>query len=516
MREELPASPDQDVGAAFSGEIGCEGVGIDARGGRCIVAVPAQDVHAGAADEQVREQVRQTPLAVFHRLEEFAQVGRVDGQVGQVVLMEELELVVEVPHRLVARGRGEETAAAFPGAQEAVEHPVALAVGIAEVVAFIHQHEVPVPVATIVGHPIGAVCGILLQHPHGKHAGVELVNLVVVLPHLDQRRGTEDERAGQVTAHKVFDDGRADVGLAQAHHVGDEAAAVTLDHVRRLAHGLRLELGEDGGDVVAPQRCLGLGAGQLFVDHLVEHLEVDLVGRHLDQRPGAAKFLHQAGVEILRFIPQPLEPGGQFGVIGVARHHHVEFGVERDAGEGEVARPDDGDAALRTGNRLALCIEERSVIEDVGFGVQAAFGVDAHLEPFLFDQAHEDADEVFGLRGLIEQCGGLPDVCSGHIARLLAVGEGGMRLGFDRVAHLVEAAVALGNLLDGLAAGGVADEQSQLSHVGELVCHGFQPGEKEVPHGKPGRLAAGQGFLDLVDQIDFAIIYDVVGQRLPP
>ena len=50
----------------------------------------------------------QALAAVFDLLEELLQVGRIDGQVGDVVLMEELDLIVNILGAFVARSGGEQ------------------------------------------------------------------------------------------------------------------------------------------------------------------------------------------------------------------------------------------------------------------------------------------------------------------------------------------------------------------------------------------------------------------------
>ncbi len=82
------------------------------------------------------------------------------------------------------------------------------------------------------------------QIAHRQDPGVELVDLVVPLPHFRQRGRADDQRPGVVRPLEVLDDGRADVGLAQAHHVGHERAAVIPDHLDGLLHGHLLEVGQ--------------------------------------------------------------------------------------------------------------------------------------------------------------------------------------------------------------------------------------------------------------------------------
>ena len=71
-------------------------------------AVVADDVATGAADEQMHQQVLQALAAPFDLLEELLQIRRIDRQVGDIVLVEELDLVVDVLGALVARGGSEQ------------------------------------------------------------------------------------------------------------------------------------------------------------------------------------------------------------------------------------------------------------------------------------------------------------------------------------------------------------------------------------------------------------------------
>ena len=80
--------------------------------------------------------------------------------------------------------------------------------------------------------------------------------------------------------------------------------------------------------------------------------------------------------------------------------------------------------------------------------------------------------------------------------------------------HRIKPAVALGDLLDRLAVGGVADEQAQLAHVAQHVGHRLQPGEKEIADGKMRGLAARQHRADAVGKFDGLVVDDVVGHEV--
>ena len=143
--------------------------------------------------------------------------------------------------------------------------------------------------------------------------------------------------------------------------------------------------------------------------------------------------------------------------------------------------------------------------------MQAAFGENAHFQAALCDEAHQGADQLLGLIGLVQQGGGLADIGRGRFRRQSHVDAAGEGQRLHSLLNLFQTAVALGDLLDSLPTGGVADEQAQFSHVGQLLGHGFQAGEEKVADGKAGRLAAGQDAVDVVYQFIGAVVYDVVG-----
>ena len=62
--------------------------------------------------------------------------------------MEKLDLVVNVPRAFVARCGGQETAPAACG-KERLDDLITLGVGMPEIVAFVHEHEVTVFVVEI-------------------------------------------------------------------------------------------------------------------------------------------------------------------------------------------------------------------------------------------------------------------------------------------------------------------------------------------------------------------------------
>ena len=76
--------------------------------------------------------------------------------------------------------------------------------------------------------------------------------------------------------------------------------------------------------------------------------------------------------------------------------------------------------------------------------------------------------------------------------------------------------VSLSQLLDGLAVGGVADEQAHLIQVGDVLGDGLEAGQEEAADGKVGADVIGQKVLDFGSQLPGAVIYDVVGHDIFP
>jgi hypothetical protein len=70
---------------------------------------------------------------------------------------------------------------------------------------------------------------------------------------------------------------------------------------------------------------------------------------------------------------------------------------------------------------------------------------------------------------------------------------------------------ALGQLLDGLAVGDVADEEAQLIQVGDVFGDSLEAGQEKVADGKVGADAIGQEVVDFGSQLPGAVVYDVVG-----
>ena len=157
---------------------------------------------------------------------------------------------------------------------------------------------------------------------------------------------------------------RADKCLAQAHHVADVAAAVGVDHRQAPAHRVQLEVGQFLG-------MLGhqLGSQYVGVVQLVERLQVDVVRRSLGDGPRTLQLDGQHLADILRVLPEGIEPLAQGSHFGVAGYANVQLGVSAESGQGQVGR------AHHRGAGLGVVV----VPAQVGLGVEGAAPVGPHL-----------------------------------------------------------------------------------------------------------------------------------------
>ena len=71
--------------------------------------------------------------------------------------------------------------------------------------------------------------------------------------------------------------------------------------------------------------------------------------------------------------------------------------------------------------------------------------------------------------------------------------------------------ISVGQLLDGLAIGDVADQQAQLIQVGDVLGDGLEAGQEKVANGKMSADAIGQKVVDFGSELSGAVVYDVVG-----
>lgn len=96
--------------------------------------------------------------------------------------------------------------------EECLQNFVPLSVGVSEVVALIYEGKVSVTVLRVLQQDIPFAI-VSLQIARRQHAGIQLVRIVVLFPHLNERCGANDERADVVGALEMLHDGCADVAL---------------------------------------------------------------------------------------------------------------------------------------------------------------------------------------------------------------------------------------------------------------------------------------------------------------
>ena len=128
--------------------------------------------------------------------------------------MKESELVINIPRAFIARCRREETAFLIATREEFLQDSVALCTRIAEVVAFVDEDKIAVPIANIFREQLPRILFVATQEPRGEDLRAEAVGGVIGFPHRDERGRTEDERTRLCNLFKVLDNRRTDVTFA--------------------------------------------------------------------------------------------------------------------------------------------------------------------------------------------------------------------------------------------------------------------------------------------------------------
>lgn len=279
----LPAH--EHIGPTLAVQILLKTGGIDRFMCLRIKTIPTQDMVASAADKDVRKQVRQLLFPPINSFEEFFQVWRVNRQVSSVVLVEKLDLVVDVPCTLVP-GRSGQEATAPPGGKEGLNNLIPLGIRVSKVMAFINEHKITILVTEIIQKFGYAVIVVFPEKTHREDVGVELVNLIVALPHLLEGSRTNDQRPRVVCSLEMLHDGRTDVTFAKPHHICHKPAAKISDHLHRLPDGNLLETRQLPEYVVVPKQFLLFLSLQAVSYEGKQRLHVDVVWFHLRCGPG--------------------------------------------------------------------------------------------------------------------------------------------------------------------------------------------------------------------------------------
>ena len=252
---------------------------------------------------------------------------RPDSQV-LVFRYEETELVREVAIRLVVRRGRQKDALALVFPDVFLNRLVALALAIAQIVAFVDEH-----------HAISAQFGqIPLRRRQGKHLREQAIVVCVVFPHIHEVLRADDERFGEMIILEYLRDGRGHQRLPKADNVADQNAAALVEMVRRYL---------DRGSLIVEQAIAEFrrnakfgepGAG--FLGEVVGHLDVDVIGGNgYFPRPALFddidKFL--CDVQAPARVPSFLEPRCEFPRGVVVEDVDIEFSLVRKPCEGEVA-----------------------------------------------------------------------------------------------------------------------------------------------------------------------------------
>ena len=140
---------DEHIRSLVTVHVLAEAGGIDGLVSDGIVPVPAEDVVSRAPNQNVRQKIGQPPAAALNQLEVLLQIGGIDGKIGLVVLMEELDLVVNVPRALVSRGCRQEASFASARGEKCLQNLVPLSIGVSKVVALIHEDKIAVAILCV-------------------------------------------------------------------------------------------------------------------------------------------------------------------------------------------------------------------------------------------------------------------------------------------------------------------------------------------------------------------------------
>lgn len=327
--------------------------------------------------------------------------------------------------------------------EELTEAVVLLRLVVPKVVRFVQQHDIRLEV-----FQPGPIEVRFPQFTQTKHPAAQPELVVVLQPHLLERLGRNDQRPPAFAGAEPFQDGGAHERLAEAHHVAEDHAIVPPEDVERASHGGPLEIGQ--GRKVA--RHLLERALQAVANQMPEDFDVKLEGRDEVERPTRLQLAHQQRVEVFGFLPQCVEPARELLVIAVAADLDVQLGVVAQPGPRQIRGTDD---------RHATIIPPRRVIEDVRFGVQAGFRIDADDEPSFLNQFERPVDKALVLVGLAEGFEALPN---GLADELDGLGAFPLRGEFPLARELdqLRGGVRLGELFNRLVIGQVSDQQPKF------------------------------------------------------
>ncbi|OQB38291.1 MAG: hypothetical protein BWY09_01384 [Candidatus Hydrogenedentes bacterium ADurb.Bin179] len=142
-------------------------------------AVPAQDMPSCPPHQHGFQQGLQRFRSLLHQFKIVLQIGRVHGQHGDIVRVEQLDLIVHVPGALVSGCGGQQAQLTPPFEQEVLEGGILLRGVVPEMMAFVNEHEIIVLVLFACQHVAAAP-----EHAHGNHPRAQIKLVAEFLPGL--------------------------------------------------------------------------------------------------------------------------------------------------------------------------------------------------------------------------------------------------------------------------------------------------------------------------------------------
>ena len=436
-------------------------------------------------------------------------------EVGVVSLGDEPYLVAQVEQAVVHGGSREHedlrAAAAFDDVlNQARVAVLLLGVGglVAEIVGLVYDQKVEIAPSQVLQVDLAALAVVarevgVVEHRVAEAVVGERVAVVVVVgpqrPVVPQALGTQHQHAG-VSLLVVLDNGERLVGLAQADAVGDDAALVLLELADGAHHGVLLEVVElvpHGGirEVLHRGDRVLLGVVEVVPEQVVEREEIDELRRvlaveSLDLRRHPLRHVLDEGGVVPYPVEHRLEPHRLLGRLEMAHPGD-------DVGFALVAEPLEREG-VRGGPHERLRLPS-GVVDVVGAGRADQPRLPGGLE----GRAPAHPLRAFARERALVDVVAQRELEAGAADAPLAVAPPELEL-----ARLFLALHALGE-------GGLAEHESQLRHLGELLFQLAVGEDREIggDDGEPGVLADG-----LLESVAEALPSRVVQvfQGLPP
>ena len=349
------------------------------------------------------------------------------GQAVPLRIEKQFQLPQDVPGgQVLRRSRQQHGLVAAAAFQKIQQYPAALIV-VAEIMRLVNQHRAGVAEGLLQAAVLGVIGGG--QAAEAQHLGVNDAEPVAnPFPHGGQGSRTDNQRiAGRrLLQGQPAQNFRANVGFAQAHHIGDITAVMPFQHRQTGGHGILLIVGQ----FHRRRRRQGRIAQGVAVQ-FIEDFQVNQIGLRRGQRPAGLQLFHHPVADRLAFRPQPLKPLLHFPDIAAVSDGIVQLGVADKAAGRKVGAADNGGAGRRFQPGVA----------DIGFGVHPVFQIGADRHPAVGDQPRQGFNA-----GFIGVLLGLDSGVAAHISHGFIPG--------GRFLPAVLAGVIAGRRLLGAIAGG--------------------------------------------------------------